>query len=115
VASSTESRWVGGMHWKPGGGPTQFRGGQRSGDGERVVAAFCFCFCGARGRVGAGAALKWLFVSVPTFRSSRGEAAGARKAIALVNKKKKSFFVAIALTQAERALGKWVFPGQKMC
>ena len=42
--------------WKPGGGPTQFRGDQRSGGGgERVVAAFCFC--GARGRVRAGAAL----------------------------------------------------------
>jgi hypothetical protein len=56
---------------KPGGGPTHFRGDQRSGGGERAVAAFCFC--GARGRVGTGAALKWLFVSVPAFRSSRGE------------------------------------------
>ena len=50
------------IYWKPGGGPTQFRGDQRSGGGERVVAAFCFC--GARGRVRAGAALKWLFVPV---------------------------------------------------
>jgi hypothetical protein len=40
---------------------------------------FCFCFCGARGRVGAGAALKWLFVSVPTFRSSRGEQGHAKQ------------------------------------
>jgi len=44
------------MYWKPGGGPTQLRGDQRSGGGERVVAAFCFC--GARGRIRAGAALK---------------------------------------------------------
>ena len=36
--------------WKPGGGPTQHRGEQRSGGGERVVADFCFC--GARGALG---------------------------------------------------------------
>ena len=42
--------------WKPGGGPTQFRGDQRSGGGERVVAAFCFC--GARGRVRVGGGVR---------------------------------------------------------
>ena len=39
-----------GNYWKPGGGPTQCRGDQRSGGGERVVTGFRFC--GARGRVG---------------------------------------------------------------
>jgi hypothetical protein len=54
------------IHRKPGGGATQFRGDQRSGGGERAVAAFCFC--GARWRVGVGVALKRLPVSAPAFR-----------------------------------------------
>jgi hypothetical protein len=53
--------------WKPGGGPTQCRGHQRSGGSERVVAGFRFC--GARGRVGVGVALKRLPVPTPAFRS----------------------------------------------
>jgi hypothetical protein len=63
--------------WKPGGGPTQCRGDQRSGGGERVVAGFRFC--GARGRVGVGVALKWLPAPTPAFRSSRDEQGRAKQ------------------------------------